>query len=178
MRKKQQLPPKSSDADFVVVGKIGTPFGIKGWVKIHSFTEVLEQILDYDPWYLEDEAGWRPIKLIDGQKHGKGVIAKLADFDTPEQSRLLTGSKIGIKRSQLAPLSKDEYYWRDLEGLTVINYDGKVLGKIIYLLETGSNDVMVVKDEKEYAIPYLRGEVVISIDLEKREMHVKWDEPI
>lgn len=166
--------PERPNTEFVVIGKIGTPYGVKGWVKILSFTEVVDQILEYDPWYLEDENGWRPIDVMDGGTHGKGIIAKLKGFDTPEQSRLLTGLKISIKRSQLAPLKNDEYYWRDLEGLTVINHEGKILGTIQYLMETGANDVLVVKNEKEHAIPYIK-EVVLSIDLEKREMRVKWE---
>ena len=165
---------QDANTDYVVVGKIGTPYGVKGWVKILSFTEEIDQILDYDPWYLEDESGWRPIDVTDGARHGKGIIAKLEGFDTPEQSRLLTGLKVSVKRAQLAPLKTNEYYWRDLEGLTVINQDGKVLGKVIYLMETGANDVLVVKNEKEHAIPYIK-EVVLSIDLNKREMHVKWE---
>lgn len=161
--------------DFVTVGKIGAPYGIKGWVKIHSFTEWVTNILEYTPWYLEDANGWKLTKVAEGREHGKGLVAKFAGFDTPEHSRQLTGKLIAIKRSQLPPLKKNEYYWGDLEGLTVINQDGKVLGTIAYLLETGSNDVIVVKNEKEHAIPYLQGSVVISVDLDKREMHVNWE---
>lgn len=165
---------KSSD-EYVTVGKIGAPFGIKGWVKVHSFTDGLKSIFEYHPWYLEDTHGWQAIKVTDGREHGKALIVKLIGYDTPEQVRALTGKLIGIKRSQLPPLKKDEYYWSDLEGLNVIDQHGKVLGKIIYLLETGSNDVMVIKNEKEHAIPYLPGTVVLSVDLEKREMHVNWE---
>jgi 16S rRNA processing protein RimM len=165
---------KSAD-DFITVGKIGAPYGIKGWVKIHSFTEWVGNIFEYSPWYLEESTGWKTIKVADGREHGKGLIAKFGGFDTPEQARALTGKTIGIKRSQLPPLKKDEYYWSDLEGLTVINQNGQVLGTIVYLLETGSNDVLVVKNEKEHAIPYLPGSVVLSVDLAKREMHVNWE---
>jgi 16S rRNA processing protein RimM len=161
--------------EFIAIGKIGAPYGIKGWIKIFSFTEWTTNVFEYDPWYLENENGWQIIDVTDGREHGKGLIVKFAGFDTPEASRVLTGKKIAIKRSQLAPLKKDEYYWGDLEGLTVINKDGKVLGKIIYLLDTGSNDVIVIKNDKEHAIPYLPGSVVLSVDLVNRIMHVDWE---
>ncbi len=170
------VTPQSSADEFVAIGKIGAPYGVKGWVKIHSFTEWTANILEYTPWYLEDKkSGWQLAKVTDGHEHGKGLIAKIAGYDSPEQSRLLTGKIIGIKRSQLPPLQKDEYYWRDLEGLTVINQDGKQLGTVAYLLETGANDVLVIKSDKEYAIPYLPGSVVLSVDLAKREIHVNWE---
>lgn len=162
--------------DRIIIGKIGAPFGIKGWVKIHSFTDEKTTIFEYSPWYIENTNGWQAIKVTDGQEHGKGLIVKLDGYNTPEQVKVLTGKAIEIKRSQLPPLKKDEYYWSDLKDLTVINQDNQVLGTISYLMETGSNDVMVVKkDDKEHAIPYLRGSVVVSIDLANRVMHVNWE---
>jgi len=161
--------------EYVIVGKIGATYGIKGWLKIVSFTETIPNILDYDPWYLEENQVWKPIEISDAREHGKGVVAKIAGLDTPEQARLFTGKAIAIKRTQLPTLKKNEYYWSDLEGLTVINQTGEVLGRIIYLIATGSNDVLVVKGDKEHAIPYILDEVVTSVDLSKRVMHVNWD---
>lgn len=161
--------------EHIAIGKVGAPYGVKGWVKIHSFTEWVTNILDYTPWYLEDKNGWQLIKVTDGHQHGKGLVAKIEGYNTPEQSRLLTGKLIGIKRSQLPPLKKDEYYWSDLEGLTVINQENKTLGTVAYVLETGANDVLVIKNDKEHAIPYLPGSVIVSVDLEKREIHVNWE---
>lgn len=167
---------KSTD-EYIAVGKVGAPYGIKGWVKIHSFTDLSSTIFEYKPWHLGNDKDWQIAEVTDWREHGKGLIAKIVGYDTPETVRALTGKKIGIKNSQLPPLKKNQYYWRDLEGLTVINQEGKQLGKIIYLLETGSNDVLVVKNEneKEHAIPYLPGKVIVSIDLEKGEMRVNWE---
>jgi 16S rRNA processing protein RimM len=165
----------STEKEQIVVGKIGAPYGIKGWLKITSFTQPLMNILDYDPWYLQQGQTWKPVTIEAGHQHGKGIIVKFADFDTPEKARILTGTTIAVMREQLPALTQREYYWADLEGLTVINYTGEVLGKIIYLMETGSNDVLVVKGDKELAIPYLLDEVIINIDLAKKEMHVHWD---
>jgi 16S rRNA processing protein RimM len=164
----------STDNEYIVVGKIGAPYGIKGWVKITSFTESPSDILNYDPWYLDEKKAWKVIDIDNGRQHGKGVVVKIAGFENPEQARLLTGRTIAIKRTQLPKLKNQEYYWSDLEGLTVIDQNDVVLGKVIYLMETGSNDVLVVKGEREFAIPY-RHDVVLSIDLETKVIRVNWD---
>jgi 16S rRNA processing protein RimM len=167
----------SLDVDYIVIGKVGSTYGVQGWMKIVSFTDAVTDIMNYNPWYLEENKTWKQMK-IDGtpRMHGKGIVAKFAGFDSPETARVLTGKKIAIQRTQLAKLNQNEYYWSDLEGLTVINQDGKVFGKIIYIMETGSNDVLVVKGDKEHAIPYLLGDVVTSVDLVNKVMHVVWEE--
>lgn len=165
-----------NNADYVIIGKIGTTYGISGWLKIFSYTDSVSDILDYSPWYIEDtQHGWQELALTAGRAHGKGVIVKIANIDNPEQARLLTGKNLAILRSQLPVLSKDEYYWRDLVGLNVIDQHGVDLGKVVYLMETGSNDVLVVKGEKEHAIPFLLNDVITSIDLDNQTMHVNWE---
>jgi len=168
---------KNTDTEFVVVGKIGAPFGIKGWLKIISFTDPVTNLTEFDHWFLEKGDHWETITVNGSQAHGKGIIAKLKGLNTPEEARLFTGKKIAIQRSQLPTLNQDEFYWRDLEGLTVVDQHDKILGKIAYLIETGSNDVLIVKDEqgKEIAIPYLPDDVVKRIDLETKVMHVDWE---
>lgn len=161
--------------DYVVIGKVGSTYGIKGWLKILSYSENVVNILNYNSWYIQEKTDWQEIEVQDGKEHGKGIIAKLAGFDTPEKAKILSGKPIAVKRSQMPKLAKNEYYWNDLKGLTVIDQQGQKLGQIIYLLATGSNDVLVVKGAKEHAIPYLPGQVVKSIDLDKGEMHVDWE---
>lgn len=161
---------------YIVVGKIGASFGVSGWVKIHTYTEFDANILQYSPWFLnEPDQPEKTIDIEDGRTHGNGIIVKFKDFNSPEAVRLLTGKLVRIKRSQLPDLKPEEYYWSDLEGLTVINQDGETLGKIIYLIETGANDVIIVKGDSELAIPYLPGVVVLKVDLKKHEMHVNWE---
>jgi len=164
---------------FITVGKIGAPYGVRGWIKIHAYTEFLENILDYSPWYLTSDNTkntWTPIEIEDSRHHGKGLIVKFKSITTPEAARLYTGQWIGIQRSQLPALNADEYYWTDLVGLTVINQHGENLGKVVYLIATGSNDVLVVKKEKkEIAIPYLLDSVIKRIDLKSQEIHVDWE---
>lgn len=163
-------------ADYIVVGKVGTPFGVQGWLKVLSYTEWTNNILQFSPWYIEYKDEWKPITVVSSREHGKGIVVKLVGYDTPEQSRALTGKNIGITRSQLPSLKKDEYYWSDLKGLTVVNQNGVVLGKVVYIIATGSNDVLVVKGDKEQAIPYLLDEVIKKVDLEKGMIEVNWEE--
>jgi 16S rRNA processing protein RimM len=161
---------------FVPIGKIGTTYGIQGWLKIQTYTEFDINILNYQPWYLSHgNDHWNISEIVVGRKHGKGIIIKFPTIHTPEEARLLTGKIIAIPRSQLPTLKQGEYYWTDLEGLSVINQHGEYLGKIIYLMETGSHDVMVIKGSKEMAIPYLLGKVITNIDLIAQKIHVNWE---
>ncbi len=160
----------------IVVGKVGSTYGIQGWLRIHAFTDWGANILNYKPWYLRFASEpWKSYQVEQGRIHGKGVIAKFAGINSPEEARLLTGAMVAIERSQLPPLKKNEYYWADLIGLTVLNKRGERLGEVIYLMATGSNDVLVVKGETEFAIPYLFDKVILEINLEKREIHVDWE---
>jgi 16S rRNA processing protein RimM len=161
----------------IVIGKIGSTFGVHGWLKVQPFTEYAASILEYSPWHLSsDEKTWEPITPEDGRiQGGDTVLVKLKGVDTPEAARLFTGRRIGIMREQLPALPTNQFYWSDLQDLTVINKDGTVLGKVSYMIETGSNDVLVVKGEKEIAIPFIFGKVVLSVDLAKKEIQVDWD---
>lgn len=160
--------------EYVIVGKIASTYGVQGWLKVISYTEWTSGIAEYKPWFLGEHGHWQSIEVTECREYGKGLIVKLVGYDSPEKARLLTGKKIAVLRSVLPALGKDEYYWSDLEGLTVINQDGVNLGKIVYLIETGSNDVLVVKGETEHAIPYLPN-VIKSIDLANKIMRVDWE---
>lgn len=161
---------------YITVGKVGTPFGVHGWVKIQSFTELEASIFDFKPWYLsKDQKSWDIYQIEASKPHGKGFIVKIKGINSPEAARPFTGYYIAVTRDQFPTLAKNEYYWTDLIGLTVIDQHNHVLGKVKYLMETGSNDVLVVEGEQEIAIPYLPDDVILSIDLDKKEIHVCWD---
>lgn len=160
----------------IIIGKVGSTFGIHGWLKIRAYTEFGDTILKYQPWYLSlGNNAPTEYKVEEGKINSKGLIVKLSGINSPEEGRLLTGSTISIDRSLLPPLAKNEYYWSDLIGLTVLNKVGERLGTVIYLMATGSNDVLVVKGTKEFAVPYIFDKVILKIDLEKQEIHVDWE---
>lgn len=166
-----------ANSEYIIVGKIGSTYGIQGWLKVFSYTEVMTDLLEYDPWYIEEaDNTWSALQINASKTHGKCLIAQLAGLTSPEQARAFTGKRIAIKHSQLPTLPQNEYYWADLQGLTVINQHGETLGTVLYLIETGANDVFVIKhDGKEHAIPFLLNTVVQRVDLIKREIHVEWD---
>lgn len=157
------------------VGEISGVFGVKGWVKIFSFTERRENVLRYSPWLLSKNGETKPIKVLDGALQGRSVVAKLEGIEDRDQAAALMGWQIFIRQEQLPKAAADEYYWSDLIGLDVENLEGVRLGQVESLMETGANDVVIVKGERERAIPFLQGQSIIRIDLEARQMVVDWD---
>lgn len=164
-----------SDDGMIIMGRISGLFGVKGWVKVFSHTSPRKGILDYKTWYLKRNGGWQAYMLAAGHAQGKGVVARLEGFDDRDQAATLMGSDIAIKREQLPKLNPGEYYWTDLEGLRVENLEGVDLGVVSHLFETGANDVMVVKGDRERLIPYTKGEAVKEVDLEAGLILVDWD---
>lgn len=157
------------------LGKISGVFGVQGWVKIFSWTDPREGIIDYSPWMLHHRGEWREIELEAGQRQGKMVIAKLAGVDDRDQAMLLNGAVIAVPAERLKKLKKDQFYWRELEGLQVINAAGVNLGVVDHLMETGANDVLVVKGDRERLIPYTPGHAVQKVDLSAGVISVDWD---
>src|SRR3954471_6313428 len=92
---------KRSEDRIVVLGRISGTFGVKGWVRIHSYTDPPENIFEYDDWLMSRAGEWSAVELVDGRMTNKGVLVKLAGIDTPEEARLLAGTDIGVPRSQL-----------------------------------------------------------------------------
>lgn len=161
--------------DKVAVGRFGSPYGVKGWLKVISYTDPIDQILNYLPWLIIKGNHTLSLEKVKGKIHGKNLVVNLEGCVDREQAKTFTNIEIYINRSQL-PLLQDEYYWIDLVGLAVINEQQINLGKVDSLLATGSNDVLIVKDDdgKERYVPYL-AHVVLKVDLIAKTMLVDWD---
>jgi 16S rRNA processing protein RimM len=145
---------------------------VHGWVNIISFTEPVENILTYQPWQLSNE---KTATVEASRIVSDGILVKLLKCDDRDQAKALTNIDILVDEALLPKLEDGEYYWTDLIGLTVINQDGITLGDVTDLLETGSNDVLVVRGEREHLIPYLPKEYIVDIDREKKIIQVVWD---
>lgn len=165
----------------IIVGKISGVHGVNGWVKVFSETEPREGITKYNPWFLQhpniDAGRWREVKVDGGRPQAKTIIAKLDGYSDRDAAMQLVGARIAISPDQLKSLRQDEYYWRDLIGLRVVNQQGVELGVVESLFETGANDVLVVKaGTQERLIPWTLGHAVLEVDLEQGVISVDWDE--
>jgi len=160
----------------VVMGKIVGAQGILGWVKVQTFTEYLDGLLDYQSWYVSvDQQSWREIKVLEANVHGKILIAKLQGITDRTAAERCKGWLVAVPRTSLPPAEENEYYWSDLIGLKVINLADAELGTVDTLLETGSNDVLSVRDAagKELLIPFIAS-VIQRVDLAEKIVRVDW----
>lgn len=161
--------------DKLILGRVNGLYGLRGWVKVFSDTDPREGIASYDPVYLGRGNSWREVRIEGGQIHGKGVVLKFEGIDDRDAAVLLKGSDIAVERGQLERLPEGEYYWADLIGLEVVNLEGVKFGRVDRLFETGSNDVLVVRGERERLVPWIRGDVVKDVDLVSGRITVDWD---
>ena len=158
-----------------MLGRISGVFGVRGWVKIYSYTDPREAVLSYSSWLLGHDGDWQPAKVAEGKRHGKAVVARIDGFDDRDQAATLVGKDIAVTRDALPETEDGVYYWQDLEGLTVLRSDGSKLGTVAYLLETGAHDVLVVAGDVERLIPFVMDEVVVDVDLAKGLITVDWE---
>lgn len=165
----------------VELGRITAVYGVKGWVKVFSNTEPMDNIFTYQPWQICMRGQWQEVKVKQGKHHGKGLIAQLQGCYDRDQGRLYAGAEIAVDQSKLPDLPEGEYYWSQLTGMNVETEDGVKLGKVDHLIATGVNDVLVVKssqasiDREERLIPWLPDQVITKIDLSGGVIRVNWD---
>ena len=159
----------------VIVGKISGIYGVQGWIKVRSYTRPLENIFSYTPWLVGRQGEWVSRKLVQGNKHGKGLIAKLDELDDREIARSYIGKDIALYRDQMPDLPEGQYYWCDLIQMDVVNRDGILLGKVVEIQETGANDVLVVEGKQRHLIPLIIDRYVHDITMDSGRIIVDWD---
>lgn len=171
-----------SEQKITVVGKLGATYGIRGWLRLYSSTEQQESIFDYQPWFLKIKEQWQEVEVENWRYHKNGLIVKLKGTDERESAQLLTNLEIGVDASVFPELEEDDFYWLDLIGCEVVNTAGYQMGVVTELMETGSNDVLVVKakskdafGKQERLIPFLYEQVVKRVDLTTKTIEVEWD---
>ena len=170
-----------TDDTHVVLGKLTSPHGIKGWLKVYSYTNPMDSILEYPEWWVRHGETLTRMTVVQGSRQGKGLVVQLKGVDDRTAAEALAQADILMPKESLPELSDDEYYWHELEGLTVFTRSGERLGQVSYLFETGANDVMVVRgdndaiDKRERLLPFLPDDVIVEIDLEDGRMVVDWD---
>lgn len=173
------FPPP--EEPMVVLGRITGPHGIRGQIKVIPFTEHIDGLMKYAVWYLSrDEKNWQVVHPATFFVHDNLLIVTFAEHSNRTSASELKGLLVAVPRSQLPPLSedgKDGYYWTDLIGASVVNVQGKSLGTVAGLFETGANDVLQVRlsgSSKEELIPFV-DQVIRQVDLESRQITVDWE---
>ena len=159
--------------DLICVGHILGAQGLKGWVRVFSNTSPRDNIVHYSPWFIEQGDELKAVS-VSGRSQGKNVVAQLDGCDNRSSAEALTGCRILINPSQLPDLQDGDYYWSDLIGLQVESLQGEPLGMVGSMLETGADDVMVLNGDRERLIPFVMGEIVHEVDLERQRMVVDW----
>lgn len=158
----------------VTLGRLGAPHGVRGWLKVHSFTNPITNILNFPHWEIQHAGQWKTVKVLNARPQGKALVVQLEGIDDRDQAALHTNSLIRVARTELPDTEADEYYWNDLIGLSVTNLEEKKLGKIIEMRDTGANDVMIIEGDKRHLVPFLK-HVIQSVDLQQGAMVVDWD---
>lgn len=174
----------SKASNLIVVGKIVGVFGIKGWVKVKSWTDPAHKLTKYTPWWLKTCHGVKEFAVAECNYRPQGLVVHLKGLDDRDAAQALGSVEIAIEKQQLDALEEGDYYWHQLQGMTVLSvYDGQEsrLGTVHRLLETGANDVLVVApdqdsiDDRERMVPYVPDIYVQEVNLSERVIRVAWD---
>lgn len=156
------------------MGRVAAPFGVKGWIKVQTFTEEIDGLLAYPTWWLGKGGSWQEYRVEEGAVHGQVILAKLAGPEDRDGVAKLKGSDIAVPR-EILPEAKDGYYWTDLVGVQVVNREGVELGRVETLLDNGAQSVLVVKGERERLIPFVPV-YVDRVELEAGRILVDWQQ--
>jgi len=164
----------------IVLGRILAPYGVKGWVKVRTFGDDPESWKRMSRWWLgPDPEGdqWRELWLDGFKAHAGGWVAKFTGLEDREGAESLGGLYVGAPREALPKTDADEYYWTDLIGLAVVTESGDALGRVESLIETGANQVLVVRDgdaaQSKRLLPFIT-QVVKAVDVSGGKITVAW----
>ena len=174
----------NSPQGMIVIGRITTVFGVRGWVKIYAHTDQPEAVFDYQPWLIKDAGGYKPLVVKQWRPQGKALVAHIEGIDDRDVAReQLCQRDIYVSADQLPVLPEGEYYWSQLIGLSVLAHSDNRelrLGVVSSMLETGANDVLVVSadadsiDDRERLIPWV-DQFLRRVDLQAGTLEVDWD---
>jgi len=159
----------------ILLGRVAGAFGVRGELKLLSWTDPRDALFKYQPWILRAGGSEREVSGVRGRDTGKLVVASFPGVDTRELAEAMNGTEIWVPRDRLPPPSPGEYYWVDLEGLAVETVEGQALGTVSHLFSTGANDVMVVAGDRERLVPFVTDQYVKSVDFQAGRIVVDWD---
>jgi 16S rRNA processing protein RimM len=159
------------------MGRVTAPFGVKGWVKIYALTAQLGNLRDYPVWWLGHDGDWREMRMAAAKVHGNMLVAQLAGIEDREAAVALKGLEVAVPRSQLPGAAENEFYWADLIGLKVVNTEQHEFGRVVRVMQTGANDVLIVAGRsgngRDTLIPFIAG-AIKQVDLAAGVISVDW----
>lgn len=158
----------------VVMGQVIAPYGVKGWIKIRTYSEAVENLSRYPSWWVAKNSDWIEKRVVESRVHGNMIVASLEQCSDRGAAESFIGYEIAVPRSSLPRNRKGEYYWVDLIGLKITNRQNLELGEVEGLLETGANAVLKVNGNRERLIPFV-DDVIVEVDLKQRRIVVDWD---
>ncbi len=157
------------------MGRIAAPFGVKGWVKVQTFSEDPATLMDFESWRVGRGEQQTQYTVEAIQDHSNTLVAKLVGIDDRDAAYALRGQEISVAKRGLPPPEENEFYWSDLIGLKAVNREGVELGRVDSLLETGAQDVLVIKGKREHLIPFVAA-FVGKVDVAGGTIEVDWGE--
>ena len=155
------------------MGRIVGPFGVKGWVKVKTFTERPEALGGFAEWLVRSGGQWEARALEGFEMHAKGPVAKLGGCDDREGALRLRERDVAVTRGELGEPGEGSIYWIDLVGLAVVDECGATLGTVEGLFESGETSVLVVSGAKRRLIPFVP-DYVKAVDRDARRITVDW----
>jgi len=168
--------------NLIIVGKLGSSYGIRGWLRVFSFTEHSNSLFDYKPWYILRAGKWQEVEVENFKPHNQDTVVKIKGINDRDEANTLTNFEIYVDAQKLPDLEDGDFYWKDLIGCHVITTSGYDLGQVTDLMETGSNDVLVVKANlkdafgaKERLLPFVEDQFIKKVDLSVKQITVDWD---
>lgn len=158
----------------VVLGRIGAPFGVQGWVKVQSFTDPPEGIVGYGTWELTQggRAAGSAV-VLEWKRAGSAIAVRLEGVGSRDEAQALTGAEVRVDRADLPPNAPGEFYWHDLIGLDAFSPTGDALGRVAEILELPAHPVLVLRGDRERLVPLVPDRLV-AVDLEAGRMTLDW----
>lgn len=157
------------------MGRVGQPYGVRGRLRIQTFSDTLDSLTQYPQWWLGRDGQYQALAMIDWQLHSGALVVALAGVTDRTQAEAWRGAEVAVPRLALPPLPDNEYYWSDLVGLAVANVRGESLGTVTSLLESTANPVLVVQDDhQQRLIPFVTP-ILQHVELPKKQIIVDWE---
>jgi 16S rRNA processing protein RimM len=158
----------------VVLGRVGAPHGVQGWVKVSSYTEPAAGIANYPRWTLVHGSQSRGVRVLETKRAGQAIAVRLEGIDTREAAQALTGAEVQVDRSELPAVGPKEHYLHDLLGLDAVNREGVPLGRVDGFLEMPAHPVMVLRDGKSERLVPVVPERLLAVDHGAGRVTLDW----